>query len=146
MHRVRKKASSICGENRGEEIKPQTQVPDKTNCRTFSDTRHRVQIVTSKLSWQCRKTQGMDHQARRVMAALSYKLFCVSVFLRNAVIHFCNLWFLGPVSHLRGQPPATPRPHPPTPVIFYYKRDHSTLTLVFMAPHDHQHDCSGTVH
>lgn len=28
----RKKNSGICGENSGEEIKPQTQVPDKTNC------------------------------------------------------------------------------------------------------------------
>lgn len=78
--RKEKKTSSICEENRGEEIKPQTQVPDKTNCWTFSDTRHRVQIVTSKLSWQCRKTQRMDHQARRVVAALSDKLF----------LHQCN--------------------------------------------------------
>lgn len=30
----------------------------------------------------------MDHQARRVMAALSYKLFCISVILKNAVNWF----------------------------------------------------------
>lgn len=44
----------------------------------------------------------MDRRAQRVMATLSYKLPCIRVNLKSAVINICYLEFLGPASLLRG--------------------------------------------